>query len=92
MMRHQRRTTRGPVSDVALRGRSTGHLTPQQCSLYPRMPVLFCAWRGQENEARQYFKALITTAEQIIKLAGSTGGSRQEPWTASLHIAAVVAC
>lgn len=50
------------------------------------------SWQRQEDEARQYFKSLITTAEQTIKLAGSTGGSRQQPWTASLHIAAVVAC
>ena len=40
-MRHQRRTTQGPISDVALRGRPRDSLSPpQQCSFPQRMPVL----------------------------------------------------
>ena len=78
MMRHQRRTIQGPVSHVALRGRSEGHLTPQQCSLRPRMPVLSerismlmsnIQWEQalrQSNRAPKCIRRRIEPAERSI--------------------------
>ena len=69
MMRHQRRTIQGPVSDVALRGRSEGHLSRHSNARFARECQSFL------QEFRQYEagRAQILNAAGILLLAFGVG-------------------